>query len=141
MEVRDFKSLKDLIITISSKTRAGEIREHFVDEWAKFYEPSVLADKLDGYESVRRVSRKRVNLKCPSAIRQIHDLILKKNMQIIKNDIQSQRYKLPFKQEPKQPTFKPTYSCGRVGHTSRVCHAKNHKENLPYSPDQCCGDQ
>ncbi|GFV33293.1 uncharacterized protein TNCV_1498151 [Trichonephila clavipes] len=31
--------------------------------------------------------------------------------------------------EPKQPAFKPTcYSCGNVGDTSRVCHAKNHKE-------------
>ncbi|GFU62596.1 transposon Ty3-I Gag-Pol polyprotein [Trichonephila clavipes] len=46
--------------------------------------------------------------------------------------MESQRYKLPFKQEPKQPTFKPTcYSCGRVGHTSRVCHAKNHKKTSP----------
>ncbi|GFT64064.1 retrovirus-related Pol polyprotein from transposon opus [Trichonephila clavipes] len=100
MEVRDFKSLKDLMVTDQLKKRVpGEIREHFVDEWTKFYEPSVLADKLDGYESVRS---------------------------------SSQRYKLPFKQEPKQPTFKPTfYSCGRVGHTSRVCHAKNHKKTSP----------
>ncbi|GFT69895.1 retrovirus-related Pol polyprotein from transposon opus [Trichonephila clavipes] len=89
MEVRDFKSLKDLIITDQLKKRVpGETREHFVDEWAKFYEPSVLADKLDGYENVRS--------------------------------------------KPKQPTFKPTcYSCGRVGHTSRVCHAKNHKKTSP----------
>ncbi|GFU40142.1 CCHC-type domain-containing protein [Trichonephila clavipes] len=59
MEVRDFKSLKDLIITDQLKKRVpGEIREHFVDEWAKFYEPSVLADKLDGYESVRSSVKK-----------------------------------------------------------------------------------
>ncbi|GFW97504.1 integrase catalytic domain-containing protein [Trichonephila clavipes] len=37
----------------------------------------------------------------------------------------------PFKQEL-WPTFKPTW-CGRVGHTSRVCHAKNHKKTF-----QCC---
>ncbi|GFX45832.1 CCHC-type domain-containing protein [Trichonephila clavipes] len=54
MEVRDFKSLKDLIVTDHlKKCVPGEIREHFVDEWAKFYEPSVLTDKLDGYENVR----------------------------------------------------------------------------------------
>ncbi|GFU83479.1 retrovirus-related Pol polyprotein from transposon opus [Trichonephila clavipes] len=59
MEVRDFKSLKDLIITDQLKKRVpGEIREHFVDEWARFYEPSVLADKLDGYESVRSSVKK-----------------------------------------------------------------------------------
>ncbi|GFT17744.1 retrovirus-related Pol polyprotein from transposon 297 [Trichonephila clavipes] len=133
MEVRDFKSLKDLIITDQLKKRVpGEIREHFVDEWAKFYEPSVLADKLDGYESVRsrvkKTSQPEMSLSNTSDSRSN----IKKEHAIIKNDIQSQRYKLPFKQEPKQPTFKPTcYSCGRVGHTSRVCHAKNHKETSP----------
>ncbi|GFU77878.1 retrovirus-related Pol polyprotein from transposon opus [Trichonephila clavipes] len=133
MEVRDFKSLKDLIITDQLKKRVpGEIREHFVDEWTKFYEPSVLADKLDGYESVRssvkKTSQPEMSLSNTSDSRSN----IKKEHAIIKNDIQSQRYKLPFKQEPKQPTFKPTcYSCGRVGHTSRVCHAKNHKETSP----------
>ncbi|GFT34663.1 retrovirus-related Pol polyprotein from transposon 297 [Trichonephila clavipes] len=133
MEVRDFKSLKDLIITDQLKKRVpGEIREHFVDEWAKFYEPSVLADKLDGYESVRssvkKTSQPEMSLSDTSDSRSN----IKKEHAIIKNDFQSKRYKLPFKQEPKQPTFKPTcYSCGRVGHTSRVCHAKNHKEASP----------
>ncbi|GFX90371.1 hypothetical protein TNCV_3849461 [Trichonephila clavipes] len=57
---------------------------------------------------------------------------IKKEHAIIKNDIQSQRYKLPFKQEPKQPTFKPTcYSCGKSWAYSRVCHAKNHKKTSP----------
>ncbi|GFU74182.1 retrovirus-related Pol polyprotein from transposon opus [Trichonephila clavipes] len=122
MEVRDFKSLKDLIITDQLKKRVpGEIREHFVDEWAKFYEPSVLADKLDGYESVRssvkKTSQPEMSLSNTSDSRSN----IKKEHAIIKNDFQSKRYKLPFKQEPKQPTFKPTcYSCGRVGHTSRV---------------------
>ncbi|GFU60644.1 hypothetical protein TNCV_2754051 [Trichonephila clavipes] len=106
--------------------------KHFVDEWAKFYEPSVLADKLDGYESVRssvkKTSQPEMSLSNTSDSRSN----IKKEHAIIKNDIQSQRYKLPFKQEPKQPTFKPTcYSCGRVGHTSRVCHAKNHKKTSP----------
>ncbi|GFU18828.1 retrovirus-related Pol polyprotein from transposon opus [Trichonephila clavipes] len=120
------------VLLKAQKTRAGEIREHFVDEWAKFYEPSVLADKLDGYESVRssvkKTSQPEMSLSNTSDSRSN----IKKEHAIIKNDIQSQRYKLPFKQEPKQPTFKPTcYSCGRVGHTSRVCHAKNHKKTSP----------
>ncbi|GFV09101.1 retrovirus-related Pol polyprotein from transposon opus [Trichonephila clavipes] len=87
----------------------------------KFYEPSVLADKLDDYESVRssvkKTSQPEMSLSNTSDSRSN----IKKEHAIIKNDIQSQRYKLPFKQEPKQQTFKPTcYSCGRVGHTSRV---------------------
>ncbi|GFX50421.1 retrovirus-related Pol polyprotein from transposon opus [Trichonephila clavipes] len=116
MEVRDFKSLKDLIITDQlKKSVPGEIREHFVDEWAKFYEPSVLADKLDGYENVRssvkKTSQPEMSLSNTSDSRSN----IKKEHAIIKNDIQSKRYKLPFKQEPKQPTFKPTcYSRGRV---------------------------
>ncbi|GFX22439.1 hypothetical protein TNCV_3600711 [Trichonephila clavipes] len=133
MEVRDFKSLKDLIITDQLKKRVpGEIREHFVDEWARFYEPSVLADKLDGYESVRSSVKKTSQPEMSLSNTSYSRSNIKKEHAIIKNDIQSQRYKLPFKQEPKQPTFKPTcYSCGRVGHTSRVCHAKNHKKTSP----------
>ncbi|GFX52871.1 retrovirus-related Pol polyprotein from transposon opus [Trichonephila clavipes] len=110
MEVRDFKSLKDLIITDQLKRRVpGEIREHFVDEWAKFYEPSVLADKLDGYENVRssvkKTSQPEMSLSNTSDSRSN----IKKEHAIIKNDIQSKR----------------------VGHTSRVCYAKNHKKTSP----------
>ncbi|GFU91774.1 retrovirus-related Pol polyprotein from transposon opus [Trichonephila clavipes] len=130
------RSWRDFVFEITSYFEEWldgmEIREHFVDEWAKFYEPSVLADKLDGYESVRssvkKTSQPEMSLSNTSDSRSN----IKKEHAIIKNDIQSQRYKLPFKQEPKQPTFKPTcYSCGRVGHTSRVCHAKNHKKTSP----------
>ncbi|GFU84181.1 hypothetical protein TNCV_3277921 [Trichonephila clavipes] len=58
MEVRDFKSLKDLIITDQLKNACRGDKRAFRDEWAKFYEPSVLADKLDGYESVRSSVKK-----------------------------------------------------------------------------------
>ncbi|GFW96235.1 retrovirus-related Pol polyprotein from transposon opus [Trichonephila clavipes] len=131
------RSWRDFVFEITSYFKEWldgmeEIREHFVYEWAKFYEPSVLADKLDGYESVRssvkKTSQPEMSLSNTSDSRSN----IKKEHAIIKNDIQSQRYKLPFKQEPKQSTFKPTcYSCGRVGHTSRVCHAKNHKKTSP----------
>ncbi|GFR26375.1 CCHC-type domain-containing protein [Trichonephila clavata] len=56
----------------------------------------------------------------------------KKEQPILKNDIQSKKHKLLSKHEPKKPTFKPTcYLYGRVGHTSRVCHAENLKKNSP----------
>ncbi|GFY14892.1 retrovirus-related Pol polyprotein from transposon opus [Trichonephila clavipes] len=131
MEVRDFKLLKDLIITDQlKKSVPGEIKEHFVDEWTKFV--FVLADKLDGYEnvwsSVKKTNQPEMSISNTSDSRSN----IKKEHPIIKNDVQSKRYKLPFRQEPKQPTFKPTcYSCARVGHTSRVCHAENHKKTSP----------
>ncbi|GFX29577.1 retrovirus-related Pol polyprotein from transposon opus [Trichonephila clavipes] len=119
------RSWRDFVFEITSYFEEWldgmEIREHFVDEWTKFYEPSVLADKLDDYESVRssvkKTSQPEMSLSNTSDSRSN----ITKEHAIIKNDFQSQRYKLPFKQEPKQQTFKPTcYSCGRVGHTSRV---------------------
>ncbi|GFU03967.1 retrovirus-related Pol polyprotein from transposon opus [Trichonephila clavipes] len=130
------RSWRDFVFEITSYFEEWldgmEIREHFVDEWAKFYEPSVLADKLDGYESVRPSVKKTSQPEMSFSNTSDSRSNFKKEHAIIKNDIQSQRYKLPFKQEPKQPTFKPTcYSCGRVGHTSRVCHAKNHKKTFP----------
>ncbi|GFU16849.1 retrovirus-related Pol polyprotein from transposon 297 [Trichonephila clavipes] len=127
------RSWRDFLFEITSYFEEWlDGMEHFVDEWAKFYEPSVLADKLDGYENVRssvkKTSQPEMSLSNTSDSR----CNIKKEHAIIKNDFQSKRYKLPFKQEPKQPTFKPTcYSCGRVGHTSRVCHAKNHKKTSP----------
>ncbi|GFT20832.1 retrovirus-related Pol polyprotein from transposon opus [Trichonephila clavipes] len=113
------------ILGEAQKTRA-------VDEWAKFYEPSVLADKLDGYKNVRSSVKKTSQPEMSLSNTSVSRSNIKKEHAIIKNDFQSKRYKLPFKQEPKQPTFKPScYSCGRVGHTSRVCHAKNHKKTSP----------
>ncbi|GFT09119.1 retrovirus-related Pol polyprotein from transposon 297 [Trichonephila clavipes] len=109
-----------------------EIREHFRDEWAKFYEPSVLADKLDGYENVRSSVKKTNQPKMSISYTSDSLSNIKKEHPIIKKDVQRKRYKLPFKQEPKQSTFKPTcYSCGRVGHISRVCPAENHKKTSP----------
>ncbi|GFX74090.1 retrovirus-related Pol polyprotein from transposon opus [Trichonephila clavipes] len=118
---------------MSSKKRVpGEIGEHFVDEWAKVHEPSVLADKLDGYENVRSSVKKTSQPEMSFSNTSDSRSNIKKEHPIIKNDIQSKRYKLPVKQEPKQPTFQPTcYSCGRVGHTSRVCHVENHKKTSP----------
>lgn len=35
----------------------GEVRDHFIDEWAEIISPDALVKKLDDYESVRRVPR------------------------------------------------------------------------------------
>ncbi|GFU18744.1 transposon Ty3-I Gag-Pol polyprotein [Trichonephila clavipes] len=102
-------------------------------------------DKFDNYDYIKGVLLKRFKMS-PETFRQKfmkHQRIPARSWRDFVFEItsyfeewldgmESQRYKLPFKQEPKQPTFKPTcYSCGRVGHTSRVCHAKNHKKTSP----------
>ncbi|GBL79282.1 hypothetical protein AVEN_92497-1 [Araneus ventricosus] len=43
---------------------AGEVKEHFLDEWGKLVDPLVLAGKIDEYESVRS-SRKLHNVRMP----------------------------------------------------------------------------
>ncbi|GFW76755.1 CCHC-type domain-containing protein [Trichonephila clavipes] len=105
MEVRDFKSLKDLIITDHMKRRVpGEIREHFVHEWAKFYEPSVLAHKLDGYENVRSSVKKTNQPEMSLSNTSDSRSNIRKEHIIIKNDIRVKK---------------------------RVCHAENHKKTYP----------
>ncbi|GBN06840.1 hypothetical protein AVEN_147313-1 [Araneus ventricosus] len=65
LEVRDFENLKNLMISDQIKRRvAGEVKEHFLDEWGKLVDPLVLAGKIDEYESVRS-SRKLHNVRMP----------------------------------------------------------------------------
>ncbi|GBO07419.1 hypothetical protein AVEN_240845-1 [Araneus ventricosus] len=48
LEVRDFENLKNLMISDQIKRRvAGEVKEHFLDEWGKLVDPLVLAGKID----------------------------------------------------------------------------------------------
>ncbi|GBM14481.1 hypothetical protein AVEN_101136-1 [Araneus ventricosus] len=54
LNVKDFKSLKDLMIADQLKRRvSSEVKDHFLDEWGELIDPLVLAGKLDQYESVR----------------------------------------------------------------------------------------
>ncbi|GBL73612.1 hypothetical protein AVEN_158481-1 [Araneus ventricosus] len=65
LEVRDFENLKNLMISDQIKRRvAGEVKEHFLDEWGKLVDPLVLAGKIDEYESVRS-SRKLHTVRMP----------------------------------------------------------------------------
>ncbi|XP_055942030.1 uncharacterized protein LOC129972075 [Argiope bruennichi] len=58
IKVKDFESLKDLMVVDQIKRRVGnEVREHFVDTWTKISSSSKLADLLDDYDSVRRSSK------------------------------------------------------------------------------------
>ena len=54
LNIVDFESLKELIITDQLKRRVPSmIREHFIDLWPKFTKASELAEKLDDYDNVR----------------------------------------------------------------------------------------
>ncbi|GBL82442.1 hypothetical protein AVEN_252578-1 [Araneus ventricosus] len=64
-EVRDFESLKNLMISDQIKRRVlGDVKEHFLDEWGKLVDPLVLAGEIDEYESVMN-SRKLHNVRMP----------------------------------------------------------------------------
>ncbi|GFS88072.1 transposon Tf2-6 polyprotein [Trichonephila clavipes] len=54
LKVKDFNSLKDLVLTDQLKKRvAKEVKEHFVDIWGDIKSSSDLVQKLDDYEVVR----------------------------------------------------------------------------------------
>ncbi|GBN43750.1 hypothetical protein AVEN_177645-1 [Araneus ventricosus] len=36
-----------------------EVKEHFIDKWPKFKSPELLSEKLDQYESVRNVMKRK----------------------------------------------------------------------------------
>ncbi|GBM59488.1 hypothetical protein AVEN_240584-1 [Araneus ventricosus] len=61
LEVETFE-LCDLIITDQMKHRVSkEIKEHFIDEWPKFKSPEELSNKLDQYESVQNVMKRKTS--------------------------------------------------------------------------------
>ncbi|GBL89073.1 hypothetical protein AVEN_255211-1 [Araneus ventricosus] len=52
LDVKDFKSLKNLMIADQVKRRMShDIKDHFLDEWGDLIHPLELAGKLDQYES------------------------------------------------------------------------------------------
>lgn len=59
LEIGDFESLKKLLICDQIKKRASaEMKEKFLDSWAKETDPEELAIKLDEFESVRKAIKK-----------------------------------------------------------------------------------
>ncbi|GFS72335.1 retrovirus-related Pol polyprotein from transposon 297, partial [Nephila pilipes] len=59
MKVNDFVGLKELMLTEKLKKRAPiELVDHFIDSWDEFKEATILAEKLDHFETVKKVRRK-----------------------------------------------------------------------------------
>ncbi|GBL84249.1 hypothetical protein AVEN_86473-1 [Araneus ventricosus] len=60
LEVKTFAELSDLIVTEQIKRRVPwEVKEHFIDEWADVKSLEVLAKRLDEYDSVRSLWKKK----------------------------------------------------------------------------------
>ncbi|GFT44418.1 retrovirus-related Pol polyprotein from transposon 412, partial [Nephila pilipes] len=60
MKVDDFVGLKELMLTEQLKKRAPiELVDHFIDSWDEFKETTILAEKLDHFETVKKVRRKQ----------------------------------------------------------------------------------
>ncbi|GFT22193.1 retrovirus-related Pol polyprotein from transposon 412, partial [Nephila pilipes] len=60
MKVDDFVGLKELMLTEQLKKRAPiELVDHFIDSWDEFKEATILAEKLDHFETVKKVRRKQ----------------------------------------------------------------------------------
>ncbi|GFT77265.1 retrovirus-related Pol polyprotein from transposon 412, partial [Nephila pilipes] len=60
MKVNDFVGLKELMLTEQLKKRAPiELVDHFIDSWDEFKEATILAEKLDHFETVKKVRRKQ----------------------------------------------------------------------------------
>lgn len=54
LDVTDFESLKDLVLTDHLKRRVSiDVKEHFIDTWGKIKSSSELVQTLDDYEAVR----------------------------------------------------------------------------------------
>ncbi|GBM48192.1 hypothetical protein AVEN_72471-1 [Araneus ventricosus] len=60
LNIKDFRSLKDLMIAYQLKRRVlSDVKDHFLDEWGELIDPLVLVGKFDQYESVR--SNRKIN--------------------------------------------------------------------------------
>ncbi|GFS83406.1 retrovirus-related Pol polyprotein from transposon 412, partial [Nephila pilipes] len=60
MKVNDFVGLKELMLTEQLKKRAPiELVDHFIDSWDEFKEATILPEKLDHFETVKKVRRKQ----------------------------------------------------------------------------------
>ncbi|GBN33296.1 Pro-Pol polyprotein, partial [Araneus ventricosus] len=126
LNITDFDGLKNLFITDQVKKRVPqEVRDHFVDVWGTIAKPQDLADKLDGYECVRKTNRKPANLN-PKVQQQGN---VRSNTYSRDNGDHNVNQK-PMKQEKGFPRSQydrkdrqkfTCYSCGGEGHVKKFC--------------------
>ncbi|GBN97382.1 hypothetical protein AVEN_27146-1 [Araneus ventricosus] len=126
LNITDFDGLKNLFITDQVKKRVPQkVRDHFVDVWGTIAKPQDLADKLDGYECVRKTNRKPANLN-PKVQQQGN---VRSNTYSRDNGDHNVNQK-PMKQEKGFPRsqydkkIRPKFTCysyGGEGHVKKFC--------------------
>ncbi|GBN61457.1 Pro-Pol polyprotein [Araneus ventricosus] len=126
LNITYFDGLKNLFITNQVKNRVPqEVSDHFFDVLGTIAKPQDLADKLDGYECVRKTNRKPANLN--SKVQQQGNIRSNTycrdngdhnvNQKTMKQEKGFPRCQYDRKNRPKFTC----YSCGGEEHVKKVC--------------------
>ncbi|GFU72012.1 retrovirus-related Pol polyprotein from transposon 297 [Trichonephila clavipes] len=119
LEVKDFNSLKDLVLTDKLKKRvAKEVKEHFVDIWGDIKSSSELVQKLDDYEVARgKTSNHKV---LPDVRRTFHSKINKQTRTVGKAKEEPRK---SFRRHSQFESRNPLscYGCGKPGYIKSKC--------------------
>ncbi|KFM63707.1 hypothetical protein X975_04691, partial [Stegodyphus mimosarum] len=127
LEITDFGGLKDLIITDQVKKRVPmEVRDHFVDEWGKIVKPSLLADKLDEYESVRKSFKKQTGAPLKAPTQTYNKYPLQRDSRRYENHgtPRAENKHVNFNSQQEVSKIRPKYVCyfcGMDGHVKKFC--------------------
>ncbi|GFW39904.1 hypothetical protein TNCV_5115871 [Trichonephila clavipes] len=114
-----------------------EVREHFLDEWAKIKSPRLLVKKLDKYEDVHEKTKRStvpfINKEKP--YRQTIPLDTRGSPSQVedrnKEAMANRRYVNHFTENKHQAHYKQhratykCYTCGKEGHFARACQDKS----------------
>ncbi|GFW45804.1 retrovirus-related Pol polyprotein from transposon opus [Trichonephila clavipes] len=140
-----FEDLKDLLITDQMKKKVpSEVREHFLDDWAKIKTPRVLVERLDEYEDVHGKTKrpavpffnkeKPYRRTMPLDTQGPPSQVENRN----KEGMANRRYFNHFTENSHQAHYNQhritpkCYTCGKEGHFARACQDKSiNKQNSP----------
>ncbi|GFW09824.1 retrovirus-related Pol polyprotein from transposon opus [Trichonephila clavipes] len=145
LDIQTFEDLKDLLITDQMKKKVpSEVREHFLDDWAKIKTPRVLVERLDEYEDVHGKTKrpavpffnkeKPYRRTMPLDTRGPPSQVENRN----KEGMANRRYFNHFTENSHQAHYNQhritpkCYTCGKEGHFARACQDKSiNKQNSP----------
>ncbi|KFM68449.1 hypothetical protein X975_04916, partial [Stegodyphus mimosarum] len=103
-----------------------EVRDHFVDEWGKIVKPSLLADKLDEYESVRKSFKKQTGAPLKAPTQTYNKYPLQRDSRRYENHgtPRAENKHVNFNSQQEVSKIRPKYVCyfcGMDGHVKKFC--------------------